>query len=50
MEPLFSIIASPFIIIISILVDLISLPNVLLHPETEFELKYQKSADALNED
>jgi len=50
MEPFFSIVASPFIIMISIFVDLISLPNILLMPEDEFEEKYQRNIDELNED
>ena len=50
MEPFFSIIASPFIIVISILVDFISLPNVLLRPDDEFEEKYQRNMDELNDD
>jgi hypothetical protein len=40
LEPFFSIIAGPFIITISILVDILALPNVLLRPEEEFEEKY----------
>jgi len=40
LEPLFSIIVSPFVILISIFVDIISLPSVLLRPDYEFELKY----------
>ena len=50
LEPFFSIVASPFIIMISIFVDLISLPNILLMPEEEFEEKYQRNVDELNED
>lgn len=50
LEPLFSIIVSPFVILISIFVDIISLPSVLLRPDYEFELKYQRSVDELNED
>lgn len=50
LDPLFSIIVSPFVIIISIFVDLISLPNLLLKPDYEFELKYQRSVDELNDD
>jgi hypothetical protein len=50
LDPLFSIIVSPFVIIISILVDIISLPNVLLRADSEFEHKYQRSVDELNED
>jgi hypothetical protein len=50
LEPLFSIIVSPFVIMISIFVDIISLPSVLLRPDFEFELKYQRSVDELNED
>ena len=47
--PFFSIIASPFIIIISILVDVLSLPNVLLKSEEEFEEKYQRNVDELDD-
>ena len=50
MEPLFGIIASPFLITISIAVDIITLPTVLLKEDEEFEEKYQKSIDALNQD
>lgn len=49
MEPFFSIVASPFIIVLSILTDLISLPNVLLQAEQEFEEKYQKNMDDLSD-
>ena len=41
---------SPFIIFLSILTDLVSLPSVLLQPEHEFEEKYQKNIDELNDD
>jgi len=47
MEPFFSIVASPFIILISIFVDLISLPNILLVPEEDFEEKYQRGVEEL---
>ena len=50
LEPFFSIIASPFIILISILADILSMPNVLLQPEEEFEEKYQRNVEELNED
>jgi hypothetical protein len=40
LEPFFSIIAGPFIIILSILTDLITLPTVLLYSEHLFEEKY----------
>ena len=50
MEPFFSIIASPIIIVLSILVDLISLPSILLLSDDEFEEKYQRSVDELNDD
>jgi archaellum component FlaF (FlaF/FlaG flagellin family) len=50
LEPFFSVIASPFIIFISILVDVASMPTVLLQPEEEFEEKYQRNVDELNED
>ena len=50
LDPFFSIIASPFVIGISICVDLLSLPNVLLQPDFEFEHKYQRNVDELNED
>ena len=50
LEPFFSIIAGPFIITISILVDILALPNVLLRPEEEFEEKYQKNINELNHD
>ena len=50
LEPFFSIIAGPFIIILSILTDLVTLPTVLLYPEHLFEEKYQKSMDELSDD
>ena len=50
LEPFFSIIASPFIICISILVDIVSLPSILLRSESEFEEKYQRNVDELNEE
>ena len=40
MDPIFGIIASPFIILIAILVDIITLPTILLRESNEFELKY----------
>ena len=49
LEPFFSIIAGPFIIILSILTDLITLPTVLLYSEHLFEEKYQKSMDELSD-
>jgi len=42
LEPFFSIIASPFIIVISIFADIISLPSLLFRSELEFEEKYQR--------
>ena len=39
---------NPLIIIVSLLVDLISLPNLLLRDERVFENKYQSSLDTLN--
>ena len=50
LEPFFSIIAGPFIIILSILTDLITLPTVLLYSEHLFEEKYQKSMDELSDE
>lgn len=50
LDPFFSIIASPFVIGISIFVDLVSLPNVLLLPDFEFEHKYQRNVDELNDE
>ena len=41
MDPIFGIIASPFIILIAILVDIITLPTILLRECDEFEMKYQ---------
>jgi hypothetical protein len=39
---------NPLIIVLSLLVDLISLPNLLLRDEKSFEFKYQQSLDILN--
>jgi ABC-type transport system involved in cytochrome bd biosynthesis fused ATPase/permease subunit len=39
----------PILIAISILIDLLSLPNLLLKESTGFEHKYQQSADRLND-
>lgn len=50
LDPFFSILASPFVISISIFVDLLSLPNVLFQPEFEFEHKYQRNVDELNDE
>ena len=50
LQPFFGIIASPFLIALSILVDLITMPAVLLRPEHEFEEKYQRGGDELSED
>ena len=40
MEPFLIIMAGPFIIVLTILTDLLSLPGVLLQPEGDFEEKY----------
>lgn len=40
---------SPFIIAVSVLVDLLSLPNILLRESIYFEHKYQLSQDRLND-
>lgn len=49
MEPLFGIIASPLLLLLSILVDIVTLPTVLLREDEDFEEKYQKSVEALND-
>ena len=49
MEPFLIIMAGPFIIVLTILTDLLSLPSVLLQPEENFEEKYQRNVDELNE-
>ena len=41
LKPFYSILAAPFIIILSVFVDLVSIPAVLLQPESEFEQKYK---------
>ena len=42
--------AGPFIIIISLLIDLLSLPNILFYSSRSFEHKYQLSSDKLSLD
>lgn len=40
---------SPPVILLSVVIDLLSLPNVLLRASTNFEHKYQLSADRLSD-
>lgn len=44
-----SLLFGPFIIALSILIDLISLPSVLLKDSRDFERKYQMSSDRLDD-
>jgi hypothetical protein len=44
-----SIILGPLVIVLSTIVDLISLPNILLRDGRTFERKYQMSTDRLND-
>jgi hypothetical protein len=46
---IFSILLSPFFILFSILIDLLSLPNTLMKDSKDFEHKYQLSTDRLND-
>lgn len=46
---IFSTLLSPFFISISILIDLLSLPNTLMKDSKDFEHKYQLSTDRLND-
>jgi len=39
----------PIVISFSLVVDLITLPNILLKDSTDFEHKYQLSTDRLND-
>lgn len=45
----FSILLGPIVIALSLVVDLITLPNILLKDSTDFEHKYQLSTDRLND-
>lgn len=47
---LVAVMMGPIIVAISILVDLLSLPNTLLKESKGFEHKYQLSSDRLNDD
>lgn len=40
--------SNPLVIIVSLAVDMISLPNLLMREEKCFESKYQQSLDTLN--
>ena len=44
-----AILLGPILIALSLIVDLISLPNILLKDSTDFEHKYQLSTDRLND-
>ena len=46
---LLSVIIGPIAIALSIIVDLLSLPNTLLKDSKDFEHKYQLSSDRLND-
>lgn len=46
---LLSLFLGPILMILSIIIDLLSLPNVLLKDSNTFEHKYQLSADRLND-
>ena len=49
MQLLLAIFLGPVAIMVSILVDLLSLPNTLLKESKNFEHKYQLSTDRLND-
>jgi hypothetical protein len=46
---IFTLIANPVLIVLSYLVDLISLPNLLMMDERGFEFKYQQALEVLNQ-
>lgn len=46
---IFTICFNPFLVIISYLIDLISLPNLLLKDDRNFEFKYQQALEILNQ-
>ena len=45
---LLALFANPLVIVVSLAVDLISLPSLLMREEKCFESKYQQSLDTLN--
>lgn len=47
---MFTILLNPFLILLSLLLDLITLPSVLLKDEKKFNYKYQQTVDVMTQD